>query len=267
MRNKITKLVSLPYSIIGCAILLALIISVAHLLREIFAKIWCPWRRKRKVHSVPLQGVDVETPSRPIKWTNLPQPNFNISKVLTLEETLSKSSGIDSPTSTEQRRNSVISHSEVEEFSTSDRIHPVPVTEETRSLNIVSNSNIRPPLPSNAKTSPPTVPRAGAPSLLYLILLLLHICGFIAIFHVLFDVQLVKSIESILSTALVLDPGSWFYDVGSPTWQIAGAYIAHVTVGKLIICALIYSIWPSFANFLSSSGKELNVTTPVMVRS
>jgi len=256
-------------------------INVAHLLREAMAKIWCPWRRKRRIHSAPLQGVEAETPPQSLIKARAPQNNFGLSKVMTMDETLDRDENLESPTLSRHKDNmsTVSPNQELPKIQKNERVSPINGQDIGSSFDLGESSSVTrsmratpSPVVEKITSDEPAhktvmVPRVGAPSYLYVLLVLVHCCSFISVFHFAFQTELVKSIQGVSCSTLGLDPGNWFYYLDTPGWFLTGAYISQIFLGRFLIFALLYSAWPSITDFMNSVARELYVTTPVFVRS
>ena len=275
MRSNISRLITIPYSIIGVLILTSLTISAAHVIREVLAKLWCPQRRKRKISAATLIPPPIQaTPTHSVRRLNIPQNNIGISKVLPIYDTVSTTDTLESPKFKETGATppfSLLNTSTTEAGSSLQdgvsRVTPLEESIDSRSR-VITDDRVKSG-PQQKKDDPPPllVPKAGAPWALYIALLFICCAVYIGVFNVIFDVDLVTSIQGVLSTTMTVNPGNWFYNVESPTWLIAGIYLSHIFIGRLLISALLLSIWPTISSTFTASGKELKIIAPVMVQS
>lgn len=240
-------------------------------------------------------GIEVESPPHNINTRKKPPPEARggVSRVLNMEETLgaNNSSLPNSPTFDEsvndtQDGSNVMQTSQQIQFTvapaslsnTTTRTSPATSPNRSRQISdpeILARDSISSQrdtmslqsLKSSATSTSTVTKRVGAPWVVFLIAVLIHCGAWTAVSSAVFEVNQVLSIHGVLSIFLTLDPGNWLYQLGTPNWILTTSFLVFLLLGKILAGALFISIWAKLSEFLTASGKELCVTTPVMVRS
>ena len=296
VRSTATQLLSLPYTVVGSLLLFTLSISGAHLLREVIASIWCYRRTRRKVHDQLQLRIDVENPPPSVSQQKKKPPevmNRRSGRVLNMEDTLrrvSNSSPTDSPASVSTVGDSIIgstflTESAARNVTSSIQVNPsneadIDIAGSAPSIVDYNNQallgdeyshstkdsqSLQLKEPENIKVY--RIPRTGAPWLIFLFGVVVHSIVWIICSIFVFKVNHTLSIQGVFSVLLTLDPGNWLYYLGAPSWVLSWLFCTFLLTSKIIVGAIILSAWPRLSEFLVVSGKELHVTTPVMVRS
>lgn len=216
-------------------------------------------------------GVEVSSPPKIVRTT--PRPTIGVSKVPTIDETLQRN--IDTR-STDEEFGTISSFRNEQGSATQVRNHLTNSSVENQS----SSANVPNPSPTTLRPvngnlhsayetsvpQPVVVSRAGAPSIVFLIFLFLH-CGiWIALLYTVFELPNTSSIQGVVSSVLMIDSGNWLFN-GIPSWFLSGPFPIFLLITKILSLALLLSWWPNISEFFRYTGKELNVTTPVLVRS
>ena len=237
---------------------------------------------------MPSQGIDIEEPPMPVRTTKVPPPanKLGLPRVVTLDETLDKETTPPSSSSSLNSnegnlRNTPINtdYEEIEHAELPTSHERLPGNQHDSGSKSEQLENLRATAASTSNTKETaakggatnvqniSVPRVGAHWMVFLSFLVIYSCIWIAIFCALFDIHAASSIQGTFSTIFFIDSGDWLYKVRTPSWILGGSYIIFILVGRILTGALVFSVWPNISNFLSSTGKELFVTTAVLVRS
>ncbi|XP_047738351.1 uncharacterized protein LOC125178505 [Hyalella azteca] len=282
VRSDMTRLLSLPYSLVGSSLLLLLSISAAHLLRELLGSLWRCRSRKIRDRNPPSVPVDVSpAPKVPRQDRVHVIKAVGLSRVLALDDMLDEGDDVtgscrsldDVTSAVDQRIADPLSwrhepRRALQTPTSSSRSGYVPTIASRDQKHPNYNGVLNPSVVFDPSLDPNWLPRArvGAPTLVFITLLVVH-CGlWVALLSVVFEVPYASSIQRVLSTVLTLDAGSWHVNDLPDVW-LCCCFPLFLVTSHVLTMALLLSCWPCVSNFFRYTGKELSVTTPVMLRS
>ena len=124
-------------------------------------------------------------------------------------------------------------------------------------------NNLNSKLSQDKDNSTNSIDNFFKPSIILFIFVLLHILTWVLVTFYAYQTSVVTSIYGVVTTLISLDPGNWLYQSWEPTWSMVVLLCTFIFVGRVLILALVFSLWPKISDFLTMHGRKYRFVTSV----